>query len=104
MNAVAVFNPVLHQFRVLAVAAIAHALIVLLLWLGVFYADLDFIPGHRWLLMFWAWLVWPLLLILHPARTFKRVAVAVAICVALLVPCLYTAFALTAWALGGFAP
>lgn len=48
MNAVVAFNPMPYQFRALAAAAIAHALIVLLLWLGAFYADLDLIlekPG-----------------------------------------------------------
>ena len=104
MNAVAVLNPVPHQFRALAAAAIAHALIVLFLWFGIFYADLDLIPGRWWLLLFWSWPVWPLLLVLHPVRTIKRVAVPVAIGIALLVPCFPTAFAFTAWALGAFAP
>jgi len=104
MNAVAAFKPMPYQFRAQAAAAIVHALIVLLLWLGDFYADLDLIPGRWWLLLFWAWPVWPILLVLHPVRTFKRAAWPVAIGVALLVPCFPTAFALTVWTLGGFAP
>jgi hypothetical protein len=104
MNAEVVPNPVPHQFHTLVAAAIADALIVLLLWFGIFYANLDLISGHWWLLLFWLWLVWPLLLVLHPVRIFKRVAMPVAIGVALLVPCFPTAFAFTAWTLGGFAP
>jgi len=104
MNAVAVLNSVPHQFRALAGGAIVHALIVLLLWLGVFHAGLDLIPGRWWLLLFWSWPVWPLLLVLHPVRTFTRVAVPVAIGLALLAPCFPMAFAFTVWTLRGFAP
>lgn len=104
MNAVVAFNPVSHQFRALAGGAIVHAFIVLLVWLGVFYADLDLIPGHWWLLLFWLWPVWPFLLILHPVRTLKRVAMPVAIGIALLVPCIPTVLAFTSWTFGGFAP
>lgn len=104
MNGATVLNPVPLQFRVLVAAVIAHALIVVLIWFGIFYADLDLISGSWWLLMFWLWPVWPLLLVLHPVRTFKRVAMPVTIGVALLAPCFPTAFAFTAWSLGGFAP
>jgi hypothetical protein len=46
MNGTTVLNPVPPQFRALVAAAIAHALIVLPLWFGIFYADLDLISGH----------------------------------------------------------
>lgn len=104
MNVVVALNPVSHQFRALAGGAIMHALIVLLVWLSVFYFDLDLVSGQWWLLLFWSWPVWSLLLILHPVRSFKRVAVPVSIGIALLVPCIPTAFAFTVWTLGGFAP
>lgn len=104
MNAVVALNPVYNQFRALAGGAIAHALIVLLVWLGVFYADLDFISAPWWLLLFWSWPIWSLLLMFHPVRSFKRVAVPVSIGIALLVPCIPTAFAFTAWTFGNFAP
>ena len=103
MNATSPFSH-LQRFRVLIAATIVHALIVLLLWLGMFYAHLELISGRWWVLLVWLWFVWPLLLVLNPARTLKSVAVPVYIAVALMVPCIPAAFALTAWSLVGFAP
>ena len=91
-------------FRVLSATVIAHASIVLMLWLGMFYADLRFISGRWWLLFVWLWPLWSLLLMLHPARTVKHVAVPVVIGIALIMPCVPTALAFSVWALKGFAP
>jgi hypothetical protein len=104
MTAVAALSPMPQPYRALSVAAVVHALVVLLLWLGVFYAHWDLIPGRWWLLLMWLWLIWPVLLTLHPARTLRRVAVPAALGAALLGPCLPTAYAFTTWVIGGFAP
>jgi hypothetical protein len=88
-------------FLALAVAAIAHALLLL----GMDnYAEWNFVSTRCWLLLFWLWPLWPLLLVLHPARTLKRVSAPVVIGIALLVPCIPTAFMFTAWTIFGFAP
>jgi hypothetical protein len=104
MNTAAALVPSRQRFRALSAGTIVHASIVLLLWLGVFYADLEIISGRWWLLLVWLWLIWPPLLVLHPVQTVKRVAVPVAVGLALMIPCIPTAFSFTAWALGGFAP
>ena len=90
------------SFHRLALLAICHASVVLLLWVGVFNADLQLISERSWLILAWLWLAWPLLLALHPARSLRRVSVPLIIGTVLLIPCAPTMFALTVWAIGGF--
>ena len=104
MNTIVASKPFAVGFRVLASITVAHALVVLLLWLGVFYADVQFISGRVWLVLLWLWLVWPLLLAFHPGRSLRGVAVPLLVGIALIAPCVPTAFAFTAWVIGGFAP
>ena len=91
-------------FRTLAVSAVVHAAVVLAIWLAQFAGDLYVIPARWWLGLAWLWIVWPVLLVLHPARTTKRVLVPLAIGVVLLLPCASTIFTFTVWAVEGFAP
>ena len=91
----------LQSFEVMALLCIAHALIVLLLWLVHSFAKMSLLPGQVWLGL--AWLVWPLLLVLHPAATPRRIFVPVFIGVVLIAPCMATIFLFTAWALDGSA-
>jgi hypothetical protein len=91
-------------YRMLSAMTIAHALIVLLLWLTVLMADAQLISARLWLALFCLWLVWPLGLVLHPARSLKHVAVPSLIGLALLAPAMPVAFSFTAWSIGGFAP
>ena len=90
-------------FRLLAAAAIAHASIVLVLWLGGFYAEWGFIPWRWWLWVFWLWVLWPPALILHPAGNVKRVSLPAGLGLAIVAPCIPTALAFTDWAILGFA-
>jgi hypothetical protein len=91
-------------YRLLAAMAIAHAFVALLIWLGVCMANTQFMPARAWSVLVWLWLVWPLVLALHPARSLKRFAVPLLVGLALLAPCIPVAFMFTAWAIGGFAP
>ena len=91
-------------YRLVAAMAIAHALVVLLLWSAVFIVDVQLVPARVWLALIWLWLLWPFALALHRERSLKRVAVPSLIGLVLLAPCIPVAFALTAWAFGGFAP
>jgi hypothetical protein len=77
----------------------AHALIVQLLWTVHSFANMALLPGQIWLALAWLWLVWPLLLVLHPAGTPRRIFVPVFIGVVLIAPCMATIFLFTAWAL-----
>ena len=60
---------------------------------------MSLLPGQVWLALAWLWLVWPLLLVLHPAGTPRRIFVPVFIGVVLIAPCMATIFLFTAWAL-----
>ena len=91
-------------YRALATAAIVHALLVVLLWVGQFYFDVSILPGRVWLVLAWSWLIWPVVLLLHPDRSPMRVFMPCLVGLALLAPCLSTVWSFTAWAFGGFAP
>lgn len=91
-------------YRWLAVAAAAHALILLSLWAGVFYLDLSVIPGSAWFLLALAWLVWPIALILHPSHSLIRVLIPCILGFVVLLPCVPTLWAFAAWRIGGLAP
>lgn len=87
------------SFQVLAVLCVAHALLVLGLWIGHAFAGASPLSGQAWLTLAWLWLVWPLLLVLHPARSRRRIFVPVFIGVVLIAPCMATIFLFSAWAL-----
>lgn len=91
----------LQSFQILALLCVAHALIVLLLWSIQSFGNMALVAGQMWLALAWLWLIWPLLLILHPAGSPRRVFVPVFMGVVLLAPCMATMFLFTAWALDG---
>jgi len=92
------------QYKILGTLAIAHAALVLLVWLAVFYAELDVLSGRIWLALVWLWLFWPLALAFHPRRSLQRFVVPTILGVVFLAPCIPTAYTFTAWAVFGFAP
>ena len=104
MDAATSLKPMPSGFRALAAGAVMHAVVVLVLWLVEFVGDIHVIPARWWLTVAWVWLVWPVLLVLHPGRTLKRVAVTLGIGAVLLLPCASTIFTFTVWAIEGFAP
>jgi len=56
-------------YRTLAAISIAHALLILLLWVGMFYFDFS-VSGRAWLVLALLWLIWPLVLSLaQPDRS-----------------------------------
>jgi hypothetical protein len=91
----------LQSFQVLALLCVAHALTVLLLWGVQSFGKMALVGGHAWLAMAWLWLIWPLMLVLHPAGTPRRIFIPLFIGVVLLAPCMATIFLFTAWALDG---
>ncbi len=93
----------LQTFQLMALLCVAQALVVLLLWIGQSFGHLTLLPGQIWLALAWLWLVWPLLLTLHPAGSPRRIFVPVFIGVVLIAPCMATIFLFTAWALDGSA-
>jgi hypothetical protein len=93
------------NFRYLAVGAVVHAALVALLWASEIYFDVAVIPGRVWLILSWLWLLWPIVLLLHPDRSPMRVLVPSLIGLGLLAPCVPTIWLFTVWAVGGgFAP
>jgi len=92
------------QYKILAGFAIAHAALVLLVWLGVFYADLHVLSAKVWLTLVWLWLLWPLVLALHPGRSLLRFVVPIVLGAVVLAPSIPTAYAFTSWTVFGFAP
>ena len=92
------------SFRKFALACIGHALIVFALWAAMFWANAEFVPVRPWLVLAWLWLAWPVVLALHPERSFLRVIVPVAIGLVAFAPCATTVFAFTVWLTRGFAP
>ena len=96
-------QPMPRSFRILIVGGIAHAAFVLILWVGMMRAELQILSGPEWLAFAWFWL-WPIAIVLHPARRLWRVAVPIVAGAALLVPCARTIYTFTAWSINGFAP
>jgi len=86
-------------FRSLSLLAVGHAMIVLLLWLQETYSKAVIVSGATWLALAWAWLIWPVVLAVHPAGSRRRVAVPVLVGMALLAPCAGSIFLFTSWAL-----
>lgn len=93
----------LQSFQVMALLCVAHALIVLLLWIAQSFGHMALLRGQVWLALAWLWLAWPLLLVLHPASSPRRIFVPVFIGVVLIAPCMATIFLFSAWALDGSA-
>ena len=91
-------------YSLLALLAVAHAGAVLTVWLLRPRDGGLLISPQVWIGFAWAWLVWPVLLALHPSRSLVGFVLPVALGVALLTPCAQAIFALTAWTIGGFAP
>ncbi|MGH8852435.1 MAG: hypothetical protein ACREYD_15705 [Casimicrobiaceae bacterium] len=89
----------LQSFQVLGLLCVAHALIVLLLWIGQSFGGLSLLSGQLWLALAWLWLIWPLLLVLHPAGSPRRIFIPVFVGVVLIAPCMASIFLFTAWAL-----
>jgi hypothetical protein len=88
----------------MAILAVAHALTVLFIWLAMFKFNSDWVSGKTWVVFAWFWLVWPLILALHPARSTRRLVIPLGISILLFLPCAPTIAAFTAWSIGGFAP
>jgi hypothetical protein len=104
MDAAPSLKPMPIGFRALTVGAVVHALVVLAFWAAEFIADLHVISARWWLALAWLWLIWPVVLAFHPARTWKSVAIALGVGIALLLPCVSTIYTFTVWAIEGFAP
>jgi len=92
------------QYQIFARLAVLHAAVVLVLWLAATFADVMPVSGRAWTAIVWLWGVWLPLLALHPGRSRWRFIVPTGVSLLLLAPSLPTAYAFTAWSLGGFSP
>ena len=81
----------------------AHSTIVLGMLLLSYYGGQQLSLG-LWMALACAWLLWPLVLFLHPARTVSRVLVPVILGGVLLLPCALPLYAFLCWSTNGFAP
>ena len=92
--------PLPMTYRILAEAAILHALsLTLMIKLNV-----NPVSGRTWIVFVWLWLIWPVVLLIHPARTLRRWLLPVGVGILLLFPCWFEIAAFTAWRIKGFAP
>ncbi len=64
------------EHRVIAIAAVAHALFLLGWWWAAIYADIDIplITGRVWLVCAWAWMVSPIYAIVRTRLSRLTVA------------------------------
>ena len=91
--------------RVLASLAVAHSMTVLAFWLLADRTGGSFVVRSSvWVTFAWLWLVWPIVLVVHPGRSVARVALPVGLSVLLLAPCVEMVLMFTSWIFKGFAP
>ena len=90
--------------RMMALLAVGHASLVLVLWLLAFYTSFAPLSARWWLVFAGFWAAWPVVLLLYPARPLLWTWVVLGMGVLLLTPCVPTIFAFTAWSIFGFAP
>ena len=91
-------------FLWIAVGMIVHALAILAVWIVTFRFDIELMPARVWLAGAWAWLFWPLAMVLNPARFRMALLVPLGVALVLLWPCLGTIYTFTVWSITGFAP
>ena len=87
-------------YRIIASATILHALILMLL----IRFNLPIISGRTWIVLVWLWLLWPIIILIHPARSLRRWLIPVGVGILLFIPCWFEIAAFTAWRINGFAP
>ena len=82
---------------------IAHAAIVsACYWL--YSAGIGVLPTSLWIVLAWAWLIWPFALFFQKPRSMLRTGLPIAIALVVLAPCAFMLFAFTSWSVRGFAP
>ncbi len=87
--------------RLVGALAVLYSIAVLLLW---FAAQRIGFSGRAWLAIAWLWFVWPVLLAVLPGRSLARFFIPVIVSLLIVAVCIPTLLAMTAWAIGGFAP
>ena len=95
------FDSSVSRQRLIGMFAVMHSIVVLLLWLVGVRIGLS---GRVWVAVTWLWLVWPVLLAILPGRSLQLFLVPVIISLVILAVCIPALLAMTAWAIGGFAP
>src|SRR5215831_6431294 len=89
--------------RLIAGAALAHAIFVTSWWWAAMYPHIVPFSVRVWVVVAWLWLVWPLLLLVRRREASRFASVAVLIGAGIIVPCVPTIFTFTAWSINGFA-
>ena len=89
------------SYEPLRLASMAHAAAALVAGLSIF---LGLIPVWAWLVLQWLWFAWPVVLVAHPSRSFRGVAVPIGVGLLLLLPNAFWLWANTVWSINGFAP
>ncbi len=87
-------------YRILASVAILHALSLTLMN----KLNISPVSGRTWIVLVWLWFFWPIILLIHPARTLRRWLLPVGVGILLFVPCWFEILAFSAWRIKGFAP
>ena len=94
--------PAPRTYLILAGAAILHALILMLTI--KFNLGKEIISCRRWVVLVWFWFLWPIILLIHPARSLRRWLIPVGVGLLLLLTCWAEIYVFTAWSIDGFAP
>jgi len=89
--------------RAIASGSLVHAAVIAGSWWFMFYADVAVIPGKLWVVLAWAWLVWPGVVV-GWRQASRLTVVALAVGALIMVPCVSTIYTFTAWSINGFAP
>ena len=91
--------------RIIAIAAVVHALLVSAWWWASIYADIDIpiVNGRVWFVGAWAWIIWPIY-VLARAKVTRLTVAALIFGAAVIAPAVPTVYAFTVWSIGGFAP
>jgi hypothetical protein len=91
-------RPVPLSYRLLAGATVIHPTILLL----IFFSKIT--SARIFILLGWVWFLWPIILLIHPARSLRRWFIPVGIGFLLFLPSLFGVFTMTMWKINGFAP
>jgi hypothetical protein len=89
--------------QIIAFGALIHAALITAMWAAAMYGDVRVLSGPVWVLVAWAWLVWPAILITSHAYASRLATAAVAIGALVIVPTTPEIYTFTWWSFGEFA-
>jgi len=90
--------------RFAATGALWHAALVTVLWWFMIYADQKLIPVRLWFALGWAWIIWPIGMVIAWSRASRLTVASTVAGAAVIAPAVSTIYSFTVWLVGGFAP